>query len=76
MWLLLLVLLFPGPGLPKTAILRDDFSSLEECEDVKARVYVDMANAYPNDRDFYLVCQPKEMRAVFHLFMKVNLWRN
>lgn len=61
-WLLLMVLLGPAPGL-ETNTLLNKFNTPEECQIERNRIGFDMAAAYPYERDFVIECQvrvPKE----------------
>lgn len=61
MWLLLIVLLNVVPGFAQNTLL-NTYTTAEECERERNRVGYDMAEAYPYERDFVIVCQvnPKQ----------------
>ena len=61
MWLLLIVLLSVVPGFSKSTVL-GTYATAEECQSERNRIGFEMAAAYPNERDFVIVCQlrPKE----------------
>ena len=56
MWLLLIVLLYIVPGLDKSMVL-NTFATPEECQIERNRIGFAMAEAYPYERDFVIVCQ-------------------
>ena len=56
MCLLLMVLLNVVPGLEKSTVL-NTFSTVEECQIERDRIGFAMAEAYPYERDFVIVCQ-------------------
>jgi hypothetical protein len=51
-----MVLLNVVPGLDKSTVL-NTFSTVEECQIERDRIGFAMAEAYPYDRDFVIVCQ-------------------
>ena len=55
MWILILVLLAPASGLQSQWPLRE-FSTEEACLIERNRVRLDMAKAYPHDKDFKIEC--------------------
>ena len=61
MWLLLIVLLNVVPGFSKGTVL-GTYATAEECQSERNRIGFEMAAAYPNERDFVIVCQlrPKD----------------
>jgi hypothetical protein len=61
MWLLLIVLLNMAPGFSKSTVL-GTYATAEECQSERNRIGFEMAAAYPNERDFVVVCQlrPKD----------------
>ena len=61
MWLLVIVLLNIVPGFEKITVL-NTFATSEECQIERTRIAVEMAAAYPNDRDFVIACRlnPKQ----------------
>jgi len=56
MWLLVIVLLNIVPGLQRITVL-NTFATSEECQIERNRIALEMAAAYPNDRDFVIACQ-------------------
>ena len=56
MWLLIMVLLNIVPGLDKITVL-NTFATSEECQIERNRIAFEMAEAYPNDRDFVIACR-------------------
>jgi hypothetical protein len=56
MWLLLMVLLNVVPGLDKSTVL-NTFATAEQCQIERNRIGFAMAEAYPYERDFVIVCQ-------------------
>lgn len=57
MWLLLMVLLSDVSGFDKIIKLQT-FGTEEECQTERNRIGFEMAEAYPYERDFIIVCQP------------------
>lgn len=55
MWLLLMILLNDVPGISKVTVLRT-FATYQECQVERNRVGFEMAEAYPNERDFVIAC--------------------
>jgi len=51
-----MVLLNVVPGLDKSTVL-NTFSTVEECQSERDRIGFAMAEAYPYERDFVIVCQ-------------------
>ena len=56
MFLLRMVLLNVVPGLDKSTVL-NTFSTVGECQIERDRIGFAMAEAYPYERDFVIVCQ-------------------
>ncbi len=56
MWLLLLVLLAPPLGVNPVYVLKT-FDTQEECQARRDYVGYEMAESYPYERDFVIVCQ-------------------
>lgn len=56
MWFLLMVLLTPVNGFQTTYRL-NTFDTQEECQTRRNQVGFDMAEAYPYENDFIIVCQ-------------------
>jgi hypothetical protein len=56
MWLLLIILLAPLPGLSRTTVL-NTFATYEECHPERNRIGFEMAESYPYENDFRIVCE-------------------
>ena len=56
MYFLLMLLLSDVPGLEHSYLL-NTFDTAEECQTERNRIGFDMAEAYPYERDFIIVCQ-------------------
>lgn len=56
-WALLLVFFAPAEGFQKSYRL-NTFDTQEACQVERNRVGFDMAEAYPHERDFEIVCKP------------------
>jgi len=56
MWLLIMVLLNIVPGLDNITVL-NTYATAEECQIERNRIGLEMAAAYPYDRDFLIACQ-------------------
>ena len=56
MWVLLIVLLNIVPGLERSSVL-EKYHTADECEVARDRVGLAMAEAYPYDHDFVIVCE-------------------
>jgi hypothetical protein len=61
MWLLLIVLLAPTPGISRATIL-NTFETYEACQPERDRLGFELAESYPNDADFRIVCEFREKR--------------
>lgn len=59
MWFLLIVLLAPPPGLTRTTVL-NTFATYEECQPERNRIGFEMAERYPYENDFRIVCEFRE----------------
>lgn len=59
MWLLVMIFLLPTPGFASVQVL-NKFATLEACLRERDRIGFEMAEAYPHDREFLIVCRPKE----------------
>jgi hypothetical protein len=59
MWLLLIVLLTAVPGVNRATIL-NTFATYEACQPERDRVGFEMAEAYPGENDFLIVCEFQE----------------
>ncbi len=56
MWLLLIVLLSAVPGINRATVL-NTFATQEACQPERDRVGFEMAEAYPGENDFLIVCE-------------------
>ena len=56
MWLLLIILLTPPPGLSGATVL-NSFTTYEECQPERNRIGFEMAERYPYESDFRIVCE-------------------
>ena len=56
MWCLLIVLLNVVPGIDRVTLVQS-YLTQAECQSARDRVGYEMAAAYPNERDFVIVCQ-------------------
>ena len=56
MWLLLIILLTPPPGLSGATVL-NSFTTYEECQPERNRIGFEMAESYPHENDFRIVCE-------------------
>lgn len=59
MWLLLIVLLTAVPGVNRATVL-NTFATYETCKPERDRVGFEMAEAYPGENDFLIVCEYHE----------------
>lgn len=60
MWNLLIVLLLSPLNVDRSMIL-DSFQTYEECQPERNRVGFEMAERYPYDNDFRIVCEFHEI---------------
>jgi len=61
MWLLLIVLLTPLPGSNGVSVL-NTFTTYEECQPERNRIELEMAESYPYENDFRIVCEFREKK--------------
>lgn len=61
MWLLLMVLLAPPSGIDRVTVL-DTFATYEDCQPERNRIGFEMAESYPHDGDFRIVCEFREAK--------------
>ncbi len=61
MWLLLIVLLTPIPGISRATVL-NYFETLKACQPERDRVGSEIAKSYPDETDFRIVCEFLERR--------------
>lgn len=61
MWLLVMVLLTNFPGVDRVTVL-ETYPTWEDCRTERNRIAMEMAAAYPHDRDFVLECRPSGRR--------------
>ena len=59
MWLLLMVLLAPPVGVNRATVL-NSFETYEDCQPERNRIGFEMAESYPHDSDFRIVCEFRE----------------
>jgi len=64
MWFLLILFLNPSPipGMLERSYVINVFDTEEECQVERNRVGFDMAESYPYDRDFVIVCEPNKRK--------------
>jgi hypothetical protein len=56
MWLLLIILLAPVPDLNRMTVL-NTFTTYEACKPERDRIGFEMAESYPYENDFRIVCE-------------------
>ncbi len=61
MWFLLIVLLTPLPGINRVTVL-NTFTTYEACQPERDRIGFEMAESYPHDSDFRIVCEFREAK--------------
>jgi hypothetical protein len=61
MWLLLMVLLAPPVGVNRATVL-NIFETYEDCQPERNRIGFEMAESYPHDNDFRIVCEFREAK--------------
>ena len=61
MWLLAIVLLTAPAGISRMTVL-NTFTTYEACQPERDRVGFEMAESYPNDSDFRIVCEYQEKK--------------
>mgnify|MGYP001614504404 CR=1 len=59
MWVLLIIMLASSPGLNRTTVL-NAFATYEECQPERNRIGFEMAESYPYENDFRIVCEFRE----------------
>ena len=59
MWFLLIILLASPPGIGRTTVL-NAFATYEDCRPERDRIGFEMAESYPYDNDFRIVCEFRE----------------
>ena len=62
MWVLLIVLLAPPSGIDRVTVL-NTFATYEDCQPERNRVGFEMAESYPYDSDFRIVCEFREAKS-------------
>ena len=62
MWLLLIVLLTPLPGNNRMTVL-NTFATYEDCQPERNRIGFEMAESYPYESDFRIVCEFQKKEA-------------
>ncbi len=61
MWLLLIILLTPLPGTNRVTVL-NTFATYEECQPERNRIGFEMAESYPYENDFRVVCEFRQKK--------------
>lgn len=61
MWLLVIVLLTAPAGISPMTVL-NTFATYDDCQPERDRVGFEMADSYPNDHDFRVVCEYHEKK--------------
>jgi hypothetical protein len=56
MWFLLMVLLAPPSGIDRVKVL-NTFATYEDCQPERNRIGFEMAESYPYENDFRIVCE-------------------
>ena len=56
MWLLLIIMLTVVPGIEQVTVLKT-FDSYDTCKPERDRIGFEMAEAYPGENDFVIVCK-------------------
>jgi hypothetical protein len=59
MWFLLIVLLTPPLGFDRATVL-NSFETYEDCKPERDRIGFEMAENYPYENDFRIVCEFRE----------------
>jgi hypothetical protein len=59
MWLLLIVLLIEVPGINQVTVL-NTFATYDACQTERNRIGYEMAESYPGENDFRIVCEFQE----------------
>ena len=62
MWFLLIVLLAPPSGIDRVTVL-NTFATYEDCQPERNRIGFEMAESYPYDNDFRIVCEFREAKS-------------
>ncbi len=63
MWYLLIVLLAPPSGIDRVTVL-NTFATYEDCQPERNRIGFEMAESYPYDSDFRIVCEFREAKSL------------
>lgn len=61
MWFLLIVLLAPPSGVDRLTVL-NTFATYEDCQPERNRIGFEMAESYPHDADFRIMCEFREAK--------------
>ncbi len=56
MWLLLIIMLTVNPGIERVTVL-NTFETYDTCKPERDRIGFEMAEAYPEENDFVIVCE-------------------
>ena len=59
MWFLVIILLASPPGIDRTTVL-NTFATYEDCQPERDRIGFAMAESYPYENDFRIVCEFRE----------------
>lgn len=78
MWFLLIILLAAPPGIDRTTVL-NNFATYEECQPERDRIGFEMAESYPYDNDFHIVCEFREANVrpspLFPIHSNRSVWK-
>lgn len=78
MWVLLIILLTAPPGIDPTTVLKS-FATYEDCQPERDRIGFDMAESYPYENDFRIVCEFRETKipppSLFPLHSSRSVWK-
>jgi uncharacterized protein (DUF1684 family) len=61
MWVLIIIFLTSSPDITRVAEL-NTFATYEECQPERNRIQFAMAESYPHDSDFRIVCEFREQK--------------
>jgi hypothetical protein len=63
-WFLLIVLLAPPSGIDRVTVL-NTFETYEDCQPERNRIGFEMAESYPYENDFRIVCEFRSVNSSF-----------
>ena len=66
MWLLLIIMLTIVPGIDRATVL-NTFESYDTCKPERDRIGFEMAEAYPGENDFLIVCEFRQDSSERHV---------